>query len=232
MKFNRTPLRSLVASLFAILLLSVAAAAKGEQSNAFPNVHIKNFGQMDERFYRGAEPKKSEDFQALKQLGVNTVIDLQAEPASTERGMVESLGMRYVNIPMVDKAYPKPEWVAAFLKTVNDPATGKFFVHCAGGRHRTGAMGAVYRYEKYGWNYDQVYAEMKQYDFYTSWGHGDFKTFVEDYWKQMQARGPRNATTNTVAANATTPSAVKANAAKAVTTKASAAEGIFTGNHK
>jgi protein tyrosine/serine phosphatase len=218
MKFGRTPLRSLAASLFAITLLSVAAAAKGTDKNpTFSNVHIKNFGQMDERFYRGAEPKGLEDIQALKQLGVNTVIDLQAEPNSSERGWVESTGMRYVNIPMVDKAYPKPEWVAAFLKTVDDPATGKFFVHCAGGRHRTGAMGAVYRYEKYGWNYDQVYAEMKQYDFYTSWGHGDFKTFVEDYWKQVQARGPRNATTTTTAAK---------------TTQATAAEAVFTGKQK
>jgi len=221
MKFARTHFRSLAASLFAILLLSVAAAAKDAKSQAFPNVHIKNFGQMDERFYRGAEPKSLEDFQALKQLGVNTVIDLQAEPASAERGMVEAQGMRYVNIPMVDKAYPKPEWVAAFLKTVNDPATGKFFVHCAGGRHRTGAMGAVYRYEKYGWNYDQVYAEMKQYDFYTSWGHGDFKTFVEDYYKQVQARG-----TN---ANATT--AAAGGAAVKTATKTSA-EAVFTGIHK
>src|SRR5437763_14892253 len=232
MNLGRTSLRSLAASLFAIILLSVAAAAKGSEKNpAFAGVHIKNFGQMDEHFYRGAEPKNLEDFQPLKGLGIKTVIDLQAEPASSERGMVESAGMHYVNIPMVDKAYPKPEWVAAFLKTVDDPATGKFFVHCAGGRHRTGAMGAVYRYEKYGWNYDQVYAEMKQYDFYTSWGHGDFKTFVEDYWKQIQARGPRNATTSAVAANATTPTTVKTNAAK-TTTKASAAEGIFTGNHK
>jgi protein tyrosine/serine phosphatase len=219
MKFNRTPLRSLVASLFAILLLSVAAAAKGEQSQAFPNVHIKNFGQMDERFYRGAEPKGAEDFQALKQLGIKTVIDLQAEPASSERGMVESQGMRYVNIPMVDRAYPKPEWVAAFLKTVDDPATGKFFVHCAGGRHRTGAMGAVYRFEKYGWNYDQVYAEMKQYDFYTSWGHGDFKTFVEDYARQMQARGPQ-------------PGAATATGALVKASAKTSAETVFTGNHK
>ena len=233
MKFNRSHLRSLVASLFAILLLSVAAAAKGsEKSPAFANVHIKNFGQMDERFYRGAEPKKLEDIQALKDLGIKTVIDLQAEPNRSERGWVESLGMHYVNIPMVDKEYPRPEWVAAFLKTVDDPTTGKFFVHCAGGRHRTGSMGAVYRFEKYGWGYDQVYAEMKQFDFYTSWGHGDFKTFVEDYWKQVQARGPRTTTTNAVAANATT-SAVKANAAvKTNTTKASTVEGIFSGNHR
>jgi len=214
MSFSRNPLRNVAAALFAIVLLSVAAAAKSEQSHAFPGVHIKNFGQMDERFYRGAEPKGLEDIQALKQLGINTVIDLQAKPEPTERGNVESLGMRYVNIPMVDKAYPKPEWVADFLKTVNDPSTGKFFVHCAGGRHRTGSMGAVYRFEKYGWGYDQVYAEMKQYDFYTSWGHGDFKTFVEDYARQIQARH---------AAPQSQPAAVA--------THAGSVEAIFSGKH-
>ena len=185
MSFSRNPLRNVAASLLAVLILSAAAAA---QSPAFSNVRIKNFGQMDERFYRGAEPKKLEDFRALKELGIKTVIDLQAKPEPEERGMVESLGMRYVNIPMIEKKYPRPEWVAAFMQTVDAPETGKFFVHCAGGRHRTGAVGAVYRFEKYGWNFDQVYAEMKQFDFYTRWGHGDFKTFVEDYARQKQER--------------------------------------------
>jgi len=214
MNSGRNPLRNVAVSFFAVLLLSVAAAAKGEQHTAFPNVHIKNFGQMDERFYRGAEPKKLEDFQALKELGITTVIDLQAKPEPTERGNVESLGMRYVNIPMVDKAYPRPEWVAAFMKTVDDPATGKFYVHCAGGRHRTGSMGAVYRFEKYGWGYEQVYAEMKQFDFYTSWGHGDFKTFVEDYARQMQARHVAPSAQPTAAA-----------------ARAGSAEAIFAGKH-
>src|ERR1044072_1473409 len=188
MRLEHNPLRNVAASLLAILLLSVAAAAKSAPSAAFPNVHIKNFGQMDDRFYRGAEPKSLEDIRALKELGISTVIDLQAESDPEERAWVESLGMRYVNIPMVAKKYPRPEWVAAFMKTVEDPSTGQFYVHWAGGRHRTGSMGAVYRFEKYGWGYEQVYAEMKQFDFYTSWGHGDFKTFVQDYAKQVQER--------------------------------------------
>jgi protein tyrosine phosphatase (PTP) superfamily phosphohydrolase (DUF442 family) len=213
MSLSRNPLRRVAVSFFAVLMLSAAAFAKG--SAEFPNVHIKNFGRMDTRFYRGAEPKGLEDIQALKQLGIKTVIDLQERPEPAERGAVESLGMRYVNIPMVDKAYPRPEWVAAFLKTVDDPSTGKFFVHCAGGRHRTGAMGAVYRFEKYGWGYEQVYAEMKQFDFYTSWGHGDFKTFVEDYSRQMQARHARPA----------------APAARTVAAHAGSAESIFAGRH-
>ena len=204
MNYSRNPLRNVAVSFFAVLLLSVSAAAKVEPGAAFPNVHIKNFGQMDERFYRGAEPKSLEDIQALKELGITTVIDLQADPDAQERVWVESLGMRYVNIPMVAKKYPRPEWVAAFMKTVDDPLTGKFFVHCAGGRHRTGSMGAVYRFEKYGWDYEQAYAEMKRFDFYTRWGHGDFKTFVEDYAKQMQTRH---------AAPATQPAAAEAVAA-------------------
>ena len=89
--------------------------------------------------------------------------------------------MKYVNIPMMGKKYPTVEATDAFLKTINDPATGKFFVHCAGGRHRTGAMGAVYRVQFYDWDFDQVYQEMKHYDFYTRFGHQAFKDFVEDY---------------------------------------------------
>ena len=187
-------LRRTSAAALAICALALAVAAQEERHHeqnqpvfSISDVRIKNFGRMDDRFFRGAEPKDATDFQALKALGINTVIDLQAEAEPTERGMVESMGMRYVHIPMISKKYPTEEAVASFMKTVDDPETGKFYVHCAGGRHRTGAMGAVYRFTKYGWNYDQVYREMKQFDFYTAWGHGGFKKFVEDYWQRVQS---------------------------------------------
>ena len=185
MTVNRNGFRQVLGALASIIIFAVMAAAQSSHAD-FSNVKIKNFGQMDERFYRGAQPKER-DYESLKALGINTVVDLQAEPKDYEKQMVESLGMRYVNIPMVDKAYPTEEAVNAFLKLVDDPKTGKFYVHCAGGRHRTGAIGAVYRFTKYNWNYDQVYAEMKKFDFYTSWGHGDFKTFVQDYAAKMQS---------------------------------------------
>lgn len=184
----RYPFRPLVALVFAFFTFSAASLAQEATKQDFSQVRIKNFGQMDGRFYRGAEPKKRADFEALKALGINTVIDLQAKPEPDEKGWVEELGMRYVNIPMVEKTYPKEEHVAEFLKLVDDTSTGKFFVHCAGGRHRTGVMGAVYRFNKDGWDYDRVYAEMKQFDFYTRWGHGDFKKFVEDYWQRVQTQ--------------------------------------------
>jgi protein tyrosine/serine phosphatase len=186
MKFDRKFPSTVLAALVVIFALSAVSFAKSTSS--FPNIKIKNFGQMDERFYRGAQPKQ-EDYKDLAALGIKTVIDLREDPQSYEKRDVEALGMTYVNIPMGDKQYPQIDQINQFLKLVDQPSTGKFFVHCAGGRHRTGVMGAVYRFNHYQWNFDQVYAEMKDFDFYTRFGHGKMKDFVQDYWQQMQSKG-------------------------------------------
>ncbi|HEU4933616.1 MAG TPA: dual specificity protein phosphatase family protein [Pyrinomonadaceae bacterium] len=184
---SRLP-RSYMSVFFAALALILASQITAfsqeiQKTDVSPNVStvtIKNFGQMDERFFRGGQPKEN-DYSQLAALGIKTVIDLQNEPKAYEKQNVEALGMKYVNIPMSDKDYPEISKIEQFLKLVDDPTTGKFYVHCAGGRHRTGVMGAVYRFNHYNWNYDQVYAEMKKYDYYSRWGHGDMKKFVKDY---------------------------------------------------
>lgn len=176
-----------VPGIFAAIVLLATACVAQEPANQFAGpVKIKNFGQVDNRFYRGAQPKE-QDYKDLAALGIKTIIDLTDDPKEYEKPLVESLGMKYIHIPMIAKKYPTAAATETFLKTVNDPNTGKFYLHCAGGRHRTGAMGAVYRFEYYNWNFDQVYKEMKQYDFYTSWGHGAFKDFVKDYAQRKQA---------------------------------------------
>jgi tyrosine-protein phosphatase SIW14 len=194
MKNPRNILAKISVAVLVILAIGTAAVAKRHYDPAFTNIHIRNFGKMDDRFYRGAQPDEA-DYKDLKALGIQTVIDLQDSPTNYEKRDVEALGMRYVNIPMSDSSYPKQESINAFLKLVNDPATGKFFAHCAGGRHRTGVVGAVYRFNVNHWNFDQAYAEMKDYDFYTRWGHGDLKTFVEDYAQKMQTGSAAAATT-------------------------------------
>jgi protein tyrosine/serine phosphatase len=183
-KVPRSYLSVFFAAIALILASQISARSQEIQKNHasadVSNVTIKNFGQMDDRFFRGGQPKEN-DYSQLAALGIKTVIDLQDDPTTYEKQKVEALGMTYVNIPMSDKDYPESAKIQQFLKLVDDPTTGKFYVHCAGGRHRTGVMGAVYRFNHYNWNYDQVYAEMKKYDFYTRWGHGDMKKFVQDY---------------------------------------------------
>ena len=198
----RSSKRSYLSVLLGVIALvfatQISAFSQESQKADASAVTIKNFGQMDDRFFRGGQPKEG-DYQQLAALGIKTVIDLQDSPTDYEKRDVEALGMKYVNIPMSDSRYPESAKIDEFLKLVDDPATGKFYVHCAGGRHRTGVMGAVYRFNLYNWNYDQVYAEMKKYDFYTRFGHGDMKKFVQDYaanWLTKQASASVTTSTN------------------------------------
>ena len=59
--------------LILTITLGVASLTFGqEQAKPFASIKIKNFGQMDERFYRGAQPKET-DYKDLAALGVKTV---------------------------------------------------------------------------------------------------------------------------------------------------------------
>lgn len=179
-------LRLAILTATAAVGFSTTALAQPERENDLSIVEIKNFGQMDERFYRGGQPKEDE-FQSLADIGIDTVINLRDGARDFEKETVEALGMKYIHIPMDDNEYPPEESIQKFLEVVDDPDTGKFFVHCKGGKHRAGAMGAVYRYTKYGWDYDKVYKEMKDFKFYTFFGKfGVIKKFVKDYGKKME----------------------------------------------
>ena len=85
---------ALIAILALVFTVSTASVAK-EKYSKFPNIKIKNFGQMDDRFYRGARPKE-EDYKALAELGITTVIDLTdnsreyEQPPSRPRDSVTS----------------------------------------------------------------------------------------------------------------------------------------------
>lgn len=185
-RLSRTGLQAALLALSINLIAVAPVAARSAKNLKFQNIRIKNFGQMDERFFRGAQPKEK-DFKDLAALGINTIIDLQDDPTSYEKRVAEAAGMRYVNIPMSSTSRPREEQIEQFLKLANDPATGRFFVHCAGGRHRTGVMGAVYRMNRGGWDLDQAYKEMKDYDFYTRWGHGSLKDYVQDYYGHLRS---------------------------------------------
>lgn len=178
-------LRTLVASFVLVFSFSTVVTAQSAPSS-FPNIKIGNFGQMDERLYRGAQPLQ-DDYQALKDLGVNTIVDLRNDPTEYEKTAAEALGMRYVNIPMSGWKTPKDTQVEEFMKLMNDPATGVVYVHCKAGKHRTSVVGAVYRFHKYGWNYEKAYQEMKNYN-YTSWlVHGALGEYVKDYYQDIES---------------------------------------------
>lgn len=176
------------ATLLMVFSFSVFTSAQTTPTapSDFPGIKIKNFGQMDERYYRGAQPA-IDDYQSLKDLGVKTVIDLRDDPVDYEKGAVEALGMKYVNIPMSGWKSPKDRDVEAFLKLLNDSETGTVYVHCKAGIHRTGITAAAYRFTKYGWDYDTAYREMKNYKFSTGLVHHALKWYIKDYAEKIQS---------------------------------------------
>ncbi|MCI0665963.1 MAG: tyrosine-protein phosphatase [Acidobacteria bacterium] len=148
------------------------------------DVGVENFGQVTDFFFRGAQPK-GEEYHKLAALGIKTIIDLRNDPKEYARELSERAGMRYINLPLNDKALPSPDAPAKFLELINNRGNWPVYVHCAGGRHRTGAMAAVFRMSVQGWDINRAYQEMKDYDFYTRWGHKPIKQFVFDYYRKL-----------------------------------------------
>lgn len=192
--------RNLALTMTAVLSLAMIASAQTSPRTDFPGITIANFGQMDGNFYRGAQPTQS-DYNALAAIGIKTIIDLRNDYESYAKSSAEAAGLKYFNIPMDGVSAPSEADIAQFLKIADDPATGKFFVNCKAGIHRTGTMGAVYRISHDGWDYDRTYAEMKNYQFSAGLFHGALKSFVKKYSDRITAE---KATTTARAAAVTT----------------------------
>ena len=88
-----------------------------------------------------------------------------------------------------DAEAPTQTDLRRFVQIVNDPANQPVYVHCAGGKRRTGVMAAVYRMTPDGWSADHAFKEMKQYKFGADFLHPEFKRFVYGY--QVMSRDPR-----------------------------------------
>lgn len=142
-------------------LIGLSAAGCATNRTATASRPLRHFSQVDEDLYRGAQPTE-EGLRQLKALGVKTVISLRALRPSEQRAIrrsVESMGMRWVSLPMRMYWRATPEQVREFLDVAMDPTNQPVFIHCEQGEDRTGSLVAVYRIVKDGWRPQQAYAE-------------------------------------------------------------------------
>jgi tyrosine-protein phosphatase SIW14 len=143
---------------------------------------IPNAGKISDTFYRGAQPREA-GFSELKILGITTIVDLRGEDRgkiSWERKHAESLGMRFVNIPVSGWSPPTDEQVVQFLSLFRDNPGQRIFVHCRFGDDRTGVFTAAYRMAVEKWPAEQAINEMYFFGFNGFW-HPSMKTFVRDF---------------------------------------------------
>ena len=173
-------------ALVAVLSFVCPFAAQADPSrDALARITIDNFGVINDGYFRGAQPR-GKDYADLAALGVKTVIDLTKNGDPDEPAAVTSRGMHFVRIELTPTSQPPLAAVTRFLELVNDPSNLPVYVHCQGGRHRTGVMTAVYRLTHDAWTPDRAYEEMKRFEFEKGFiSHGALKKFVYNFYQTL-----------------------------------------------
>ncbi len=116
---------------------TLADAPRGPQRLALPG--IENAFRLGPDLYSGGQPEGVAAFEALKRLGVTTLISVDGAP--TDVATARRLGLRYVHLPIgYDGLSPARQ--AALVKAARE-APGPVFVHCHHGKHRGPAAAAV-----------------------------------------------------------------------------------------
>jgi protein tyrosine/serine phosphatase len=170
----------LLSARITVALFLIAPIIQAARPDTSPENRIKNFGRISQNYYRGAQPKTG-DYEYLATFGIRSVIDLERGGDSGEEQAVKQAGMRFYRIPLSDTCEPTKDQIEEFLKIANDPRNLPLYLHCHAGRHRTGALTAIYRITHDRWTATQAYAEMKQYEFKRGAGHGALKKCIYNY---------------------------------------------------
>jgi protein tyrosine phosphatase (PTP) superfamily phosphohydrolase (DUF442 family) len=149
---------------------------------------IPNAGKISAQLYRGAQPHEH-GLRELRNLGITMIVDLRQENKNKiawEQETSESLGIRFLNIPVNGWAAPTDEQVAQFLEIFRDHPEEKVFVHCHFGDDRTGVFVAIYRMVFDKFPAGEALKEMNQFGFNKHW-HPSMKAFVRDFPTHLQS---------------------------------------------
>lgn len=114
--------------------------------------------KYSENLYRGGDIRSEKGAQALKDLGIRTVVSVT--PNDTERSLARQFGFELVEIPFGFYNLTKAE-LDRFLAAV-DSRPGPIYVHDFGGIAQAGILLAHYRIHRQGWTFDKALAEYRR----------------------------------------------------------------------
>lgn len=125
---------------------------------------IDNYHPVDDRLSTAGEPSEAQ-LRSLAREGFEVVVNLALHDdarysLSDEPGLVKSLGMLYVHIPVRFDA-PTEEDLQAYFSTMEEHRGRKVFVHCAANKRATAFLG-LYRAIKDRWAVDDAFALMRR----------------------------------------------------------------------
>ena len=149
--------------------------------------HMYNFLTLSEDLFTGGMPTVDQLQDAARQ-GVQVVINLAPhdviDALRDEEKLVTSLGMRYINIPVLWNT-PTRDGLDRFMDVMDENRDKKILVHCQANFRATAFM-ALYRILRLGWNPEDA---MKGMDMI--WDVEDYpiwKMFILENLKRSQER--------------------------------------------
>lgn len=110
------------------------AAFKPLNKPGLPNAHI-----VTARLISGAQPEGDEGFEALRDMGIKTIISVDGSAPDVETA--KKFGLRYVHLPITYATVTK-EQGEEIAKAI-DELPGPIYIHCHHGQHRSAAAVAV-----------------------------------------------------------------------------------------
>ena len=129
----------------------------------------------------------------LRELGINTIINLRGASARTRAQEAEAraLGLNYFNVALPNWGRPQDTRVQRILEIIAAPENGRVFIHCRTGVDRTGTIVALYRMTHEGWSSNDALAEaerngMRRIQFW-------MRDYAEDYGEHIAKTGPETA---------------------------------------
>ena len=161
--------------LHVALLLCLCFGQASFASDAPTAPDIRNFHQVEEHLFRGAQPTAL-GLQQLGALGIKRVIDLRERGSATafEQEQLKKLGITYINIPFKGFSAPSDNQIEAVLKLLANTEIPTF-IHCRRGKDRTGTVIACHRIQHDGWGNERALGEAKTY------GISSFERAMQQY---------------------------------------------------
>lgn len=144
-------------------LVCLALLAHSEESSrlraAVPvqDARLENAHRLTDKVLTGAEPHGEQAFQALKDLGVQTVISVDGATPDVETA--RKFGLRYVHLPIGYDGVPV-ERGKELAKAITE-LDGPIYIHCHHGKHRGPAAAVVACVVAQALNNDEAVAALK-----------------------------------------------------------------------
>lgn len=146
------------------------------------DLRIRNFHKIDDKLFRGAAPDSEEAFKALKENGVDTIIDLRGSHSTnpeqlkyeeyfSEKYLSQNSIPAYHHLEMSAKTPPTEKQILELFDIIKN-AKGKVFIHCKSGIDRTGIMSALYEIQTKGITPEEAFKHMQGFGYNFIHQHG------------------------------------------------------------